>query len=402
MIISKIKYSLTAIYALFSLQILSQPNAIQKAVAFDLRNIPDSAKKYYNLAIGQKSNNDDYLVLRGKLLLRENKKDEALADFNSSVKQGNSEASFLLSKYYAQLHDTANTINFLRIHLENPNKLSASEVKMEPQFEFLNNAKVWNQLWEKKWYNITDEQIGEARFLLNSGNWLEVINYTTDIFLKNPPKPELLVIQAKAYIAMGNLYMALKNYNSALDISKRNMEYKEGKADVLVLQKKYTDAAKLYSEVINKCSYNFNVLKKRANCYLQLKKYDNLLEDANLLLELFPSDSIAIELSGLAYYGLEKYLNALERFNTLINKNKCNSLYYLYRARVFEKTGMYSNAIKDLDSCIEITKENSEAYKERGLLKQLLNDTKGACSDWTQSEELGNIEAGRLKWVNCK
>jgi Flp pilus assembly protein TadD len=56
----------------------------------------------------------------------------------------------------------------------------------------------------------------------------------------------------------------------------------------------------------------------------------------------------------------------------------------------------------DYDKALEIDPNNAMVYSNRGGAKFVLDDKKGACSDWNKAGELGFLEA--YDWIkeHCK
>ena len=61
----------------------------------------------------------------------------------------------------------------------------------------------------------------------------------------------------------------------------------------------------------------------------------------------------------------------------------------------------YYGAITDYTKAIGLDPEDSYAYYLRGLAKDVLGYSNGACSDWGKSAELGDTDAAKLVAENC-
>ena len=93
----------------------------------------------------------------------------------------------------------------------------------------------------------------------------------------------------------------------------------------------------------------------------------------------------------LARGKVKNYRGALKDINKLIKKDsKYNNLAISFRAWFHEGLGNYSEAIEDYSSLIDNNKFLKDSYSYRGFMKDLLQDQKGACSDWKIGGELGN------------
>ncbi|HGY5545329.1 MAG TPA: tetratricopeptide repeat protein, partial [Prochlorococcus sp.] len=61
------------------------------------------------------------------------------------------------------------------------------------------------------------------------------------------------------------------------------------------------------------------------------------------------------------------------------------------------KSGDLQGAIADYSKAIEINPQYANAYKNRGIAKELVGDLKGACADWKEASSLGDKDAAG--WV---
>ena len=57
------------------------------------------------------------------------------------------------------------------------------------------------------------------------------------------------------------------------------------------------------------------------------------------------------------------------------------------------KNGGYNDALTILNEVIASDNKFSRAYLNRGLVKELLGDLEGACSDWNKALEMGIKDA---------
>jgi tetratricopeptide (TPR) repeat protein len=397
------RYLKLIFYTIITTQLsISQINDFIKARAFDIQGNTDSALFYYSKILESKPNEKIYII-RGNLLLRNGQAENAIDDFLKAERYRNNIASFNLAMSYANIHDTAKTILYLRKNLSSENKVTASEIQMEPAFDFIKKTNEWKNLWQHDWYSKYDQQLGELRYIYNSGDWLGVINYVSDISIHGDAiRHEMLYMRAKAYIEMENYKAAIDDYTNAISTNKHDYRYYEGRADLEMKILNFKEAESDYSSAINIAPDVFTLYKKRGFCRLELNKLDLATNDAILIMSLFASDMEALQLSAIANYKTGKYIKALEQFNVLIAGNSKNTEQHLYRARIYLKTGLIENARKDYDLIIRNDPDNAVALKERGQLKFDNNNPKGACSDWLKAEKLGDIEAGNLRWQNCK
>ena len=96
----------------------------------------------------------------------------------------------------------------------------------------------------------------------------------------------------------------------------------------------------------------------------------------------------------LARGKVKNYRGALKDINKLIKMDsKYNNLAILYRAWFHTNLRNYSEAMDDYSILIENNDYLKDSYSNRGFIKDIFHDQKGACEDWKIGGELGNQNA---------
>ncbi len=104
-----------------------------------------------------------------------------------------------------------------------------------------------------------------------------------------------------------------------------------------------------------------------------------------------------------AYYKseLKDYKGALRDLNQLLAIDPSNGTAIYNRARANANLKRNISAIKDYSRAISKEIELQYSYFNRGILKELIGDAKGACSDWGKGIEKGNKRAKNVFTENC-
>ncbi len=126
---------------------------------------------------------------------------------------------------------------------------------------------------------------------------------------------------------------------------------------------------------------------------IQMGDYAGAIEDYSRALELDPGLFIALNNRGYARYYTEDTEGALMDFNAAITNSDQFTYAQLNKASLLAGRGELDQALGILDETLEEHPEDAVLYLNRGLIRELLGDPDGACSDWNQALALGAGEA---------
>jgi tetratricopeptide (TPR) repeat protein len=121
--------------------------------------------------------------------------------------------------------------------------------------------------------------------------------------------------------------------------------------------------------------------------------YKGAIEDYTQALELDPTLFIALNNRGYARYYMEDAEGALLDFNAAITNSDHFANANLNKASLLATQGQLAPALSLLDGILEEYPEDALLYLNRGLIRELLGDPEGACTDWTQAKALGAEQA---------
>jgi len=126
--------------------------------------------------------------------------------------------------------------------------------------------------------------------------------------------------------------------------------------------------------------------------------YVGAIADYTRALELDPGLYIALNNRGYARYYTEDAEAALKDFNAAITNSEQFDRAKLNKASLLAAQGQLEPALSLLDGTLEGSPDNALLYLNRGLIRELLGDPEGACTDWTRALDLGaEIAAEYLK-----
>ena len=154
---------------------------------------------------------------------------------------------------------------------------------------------------------------------------------------------------------------------SIITDTKKSVEYNFEGDKKIYFYDDHKGAIKDYTESLKFNPRNTYSLFNRANSKSELGDYEGAVNDLNLLLSIDPGN------------GSATYNRA--RFNANLRRN--------------------IKAIKDYSRAISKEVELQYSYFNRGILKEMIGDSQGACNDWRKGIENGNKRAKNVFAENC-
>ncbi len=131
----------------------------------------------------------------------------------------------------------------------------------------------------------------------------------------------------------------------------------------------------------------------RGSVRILLGDYEGAISDYSMALEQDAELFIALNNRGYAYYYLGNTEKALEDFNSAIALNDQFVNAYINKSSLLAKQSEVITALSLLDGVIREHADDALLYLNRGLIRELTGDLKGACKDWKRAKELGAGEA---------
>ena len=131
--------------------------------------------------------------------------------------------------------------------------------------------------------------------------------------------------------------------------------------------------------------------------------YREIIKKSSKELRVDKTNKKALLTRAYARGKMTNFKGALKDLNTLIKMDSDFNDYAIFlRGWTHINLKNYSDAIDDYSRSIEKNVFLKTSYGNRGFLKEIMNDTEGACSDWKKGGELGNEKAFSAFENHCK
>jgi acyl carrier protein len=175
-------------------------------------------------------------------------------------------------------------------------------------------------------------------------------------------EPKTAEDYAKRGNAFSGIYFALLNYETAFEINANCFEALMGRATLFQEEKRYKDAIKDYSKILELLPNTPNIFVLRGNCYLR---------DTDRLQWLNNAGDNDPELGMDFRYSVNGTLTkALEDFNNAIKVDDNNSAAFSGRAKTYYRMGEYEKSAKDFIKAVEISPYLSETEEIHLLIQK--------------------------------
>lgn len=133
----------------------------------------------------------------------------------------------------------------------------------------------------------------------------------------------------------------------------------------------------------------------RGQVLLEMKQYNEALEDVDFLLKHDSIDEEALRLAAEVQQGLGNEDEAVTYYKKVIDLNPFNEHSYEQIALIHARKKEYTQAIATLDEALEIN-EKAQLYQLRGKLKMDSGDKEGALADMKKALELNPESENRI------
>lgn len=342
------------------------------------KQILDSIVKY--------DNTGEFYFYRGiyNFLLKDT--NQALADYNSSIKRNYSDENLYLNKAIILLSKGmyAKSLSLIeKAILINSKNSVLYKVRGEINLFMLRPTEMCADVSKAK-------QLGYNAFRIK--NLVSLCNFKGD---------ELVFNMSTIIANSGEVKLAVDMLDSLI-LDKDTSVFYNVRGYYHVLLKDYAKAEQDFL-MESKLFLSDTLLNYRnlVNVYLFTGKYSKALRYSDMILKLNPNDGLAYADIGRIYSEKKDYDKAFLNFNKALEIN--TSLFNAYggRAKILLKRGNYKEALIDAQSSTLINPNYAFGYYISGQAKALLKK-EGACDDLYRAKSLGQGDVDDLILFHCK
>ena len=195
------------------------------------------------------------------------------------------------------------------------------------------------------------------------------------------------VARARTYEKMENLELAVKDYEKAVELAPRVVDYifEAGKNNYKI--KNYDKALKYLTEAVTLDNKHFQAHQFKSFTHIKLEEYKNavLAIDHALAIE---KTFICFYTRGVANDSLGNYNEAVLDYNKAIGLNPTFEKSFYAVTKVYIRNNELDNALKNAEETVQKFPASPEAYETRSLAYYRKGDLPAAINDLSKLETL--------------
>ena len=162
------------------------------------------------------------------------------------------------------------------------------------------------------------------------GEYQKAIHHYSKAIELKPQEPDAYINRAAAYESNGDLALALRDINTALDLDPRTEAY-NNRGNIYFKQDNYNGAVQDYSKALELNPSNIGAYIYRGHALRYLAFWDDAIRDYNAALALSPNNASAYVGIGVVQHFRGNYDKAIECFDQALKSDSVDPYIYLNR-----------------------------------------------------------------------
>lgn len=211
---------------------------------------------------------------------------------------------------------------------------------------------------------LAESYYNEAQTLVYHRSFDAAMKYFDSALAIDNTKPEYFAGRAGLYYIIGNMQVkkalanerldpslhgpfvqAMRDYTSAIDLSKGTAEYYQARGIVFRVLDEYDKALADFNKAISLNPNSFSLYDRRAECYADMADYTKALADLDKALTLNPQDHLNSYFRGVIFARQGKYNDALKLFQKSTEISKWFAEPWLMMGIIYEQQNKEYDAI---------------------------------------------------------
>ncbi len=199
-----------------------------------------------------------------------------------------------------------------------------------------------------------------------------------------------------AYSLKGDILQGMEQYEQSADAYEQATLYDPWSfkdffnlGKVCQIIKQWARAAKAYVSACTLDPQHYSAHLGAAQCFYELKEYENSLIYAQKAKELDPAQAAPERLLGDLYASQKDHLQAINAYRRVLEMEGNKPDVMISLARAYLRSGRYNSAKEVLTDVIAIEPQNSLAYQYLGFAQLKLKETEQAVESYQKAVNVG-------------
>ncbi|WP_419810574.1 tetratricopeptide repeat protein [Bacterioplanoides sp.] len=222
----------------------------------------------------------------------------------------------------------------------------------------------------------------DAQRMMAEGDTEQAISVLRSVLKDNPRSAAVLALLGRAHQSDGRTELAIDQYTKALKSEPNNQAVLLAYCQLLVSQKKYSQANQLLSSKMQLVGQDVSLLRLMAQIKLTLKDWESAQQIADRLDELNGDGSVSSQIRGAIHLGQEEHEKSLNAFEKAYSQAEDKTRPMITLVRSYMALNKQQEALNFLDSVLKVDTDNLTAL----LLKIQILQVKG---DLVDAESIG-------------
>lgn len=341
------------------------------------------------------------LLVKGLALSGVQKYEESNRYLSQVTGVGLSDASYCMAKNCLAMNDFSGAIQSLTKHLADKYHYSEKRIRMDADFNKLENSREWVHLWQTDWYPDVEKQVSECNYLIAGGQNDEAVILINQLLIRYPDQANVWFLQAKLNALQKNDRQLILSLDKAWQLASKNQPLQEEIMKFSLELQMYEKAGIMAYQLIRDDPSNPDYLITRALVRILDGKEAMALKEIE-----------TIEQEGIApaelYYQAGKKISTTKPqqaemyLSRAIDTGIMDARFYYSRGMVRSAADKIEMALGDLAMSLDINPNQPQLYVDRAQIRLNIGDTEGACHDWKKALEMGNAKAADLLYKYCR
>ena len=230
--------------------------------------------------------------------------------------------------------------------------------------------------------------------------WQNEIGLWTDAIVKSPCEPRSWNNRGKAYVALGELDKAQRDYEVAIKLSNRLVEAVNNLGNLFVDLEQQQLAIDYLTRAIKRRPRLPVFRYNRGVAYEHFEEYALAIADYDAAIERKKDFLTAYFNRGVVYGKMKQQQRAIEDFGRVLAKNPKRAAAYMNRGDAYMQLGHVSQALNDFEDVIRLEPDMAQAYYNRAGAYFKLGNKELALCDYDRAIELAQLDLAYYNRAN--